>query len=107
MTANGVPTSIGALSVRHRCPLVPGERLVKCLQRVLVDSPNKWSGEHLTCPHLGTRRVAVSLLLMPPLLNHGATGTTAQGGQCPGDADVVAPQPQFDSKEPKSSTFTM
>jgi len=28
LTGSGVPTGIGALSVRHRCPLMPGETLV-------------------------------------------------------------------------------
>ncbi len=38
LTGNGVPTSIGAPSVWHLCPLLPGETLVKRLQRVLIDS---------------------------------------------------------------------
>ena len=33
MTGNGVPTSIGALSVWHKCPLRSGETLAKRLQR--------------------------------------------------------------------------
>src|SRR6266568_147795 len=39
LTGSGVPTSIGALSVCHLCPLVYGEALVKCLQQVLLNSP--------------------------------------------------------------------
>jgi len=36
LTGSGVPTSIGALSVSHRCPLLPGEPLVKHLQEALL-----------------------------------------------------------------------
>src|SRR6266853_1741265 len=36
LTGSGVPTSIGALSVWHLCPLISGETLAKRLQRVLV-----------------------------------------------------------------------
>ena len=46
LTGRGVPTSIGALSVWHLCPLRSGETLAKHLQRVLAESPDERSGEH-------------------------------------------------------------
>src|SRR3989442_10150261 len=42
LTGRGVPTSIGALSVWHLCPLRSGETLAKHLQRVLAESPDEW-----------------------------------------------------------------
>src|SRR2546429_1273420 len=44
MTGSGVPTSIGALSVWHLCPLRSGETLAKRLQRVLLGSPGERPG---------------------------------------------------------------
>ena len=45
LTGNGVPTSIGALSVWHLCPVMSGETLAKCWQRVLLRPIDERPGE--------------------------------------------------------------
>ena len=42
MSASGDLPSIGALTVEEKCPDRSGETLVKCLQTVLIDSPDEW-----------------------------------------------------------------
>ena len=43
MSVSGCPPSIGARRLGGQCPDRSGETLVKCLYRVLLDSPEQWS----------------------------------------------------------------
>src|SRR2546427_3620473 len=43
MSVSGCPPSIGARRLGGQCPDQSGETLVKCLYRVLLDSPEQWS----------------------------------------------------------------